>query len=136
MSSGEGKKELIYPELSYKIVGVAFGVFNEVGYGLPEKVYQKALEREFELQGIPFERECYLPAKYKGENILQYFADFVVDKRIVIELKVVKKLTYSHARQLLTYLRNSGIRLGILLYFTSEGVKYRRIINSHCSGTS
>ncbi|MBI5220301.1 MAG: GxxExxY protein [Candidatus Liptonbacteria bacterium] len=130
MDAVDNKKELIYPELGYEILGAAFRVFNEIGYGLPEKVYQAALEKEFEIRGIPCRRESFSPAKYRGECVARYFADFIVDGKIVVELKVVKKLTYSHARQLLTYLRNSGIRLGILLYFTSEGVKFRRVINS------
>ena len=108
-------------------------MFNRIGYGLPEKVYQEALAHELKEQGLQFTREVYLPVRYKSENLVRYFADFVIENKIVVELKVVKKLTYSHARQLLAYLRSSGIKLGILLYFTSEGVKYRRVLNSHAT---
>lgn len=124
------ERELIFPELSYQVVGAAFRVFNGVGYGFSEKVYQKAMAKEFDSLGLKFNREVYLPLNYKNKLLVRFFADFIVDGKIVVELKVVKKLNYSHARQVLEYLRNSGVRLGILLYFTSDGVKYRRVVNS------
>ena len=130
MRKDTGDSSLIFPDLSYKIVGAAFSVFKEIGYGLPEKIYQRALEKELQKLTIPFKKEVYLPLQYRSENIGKFYADFVVDKKIIIELKVVKKLTYSHAKQLLAYLHSSGIKLGILIYFTSEGVKFRRVINS------
>ncbi len=123
-------KKVIFAELSYQIIGAAFKVFNEIGYGLPEKAYQKALEKELGALEIKFEREVHIPLQYRDENLLHYFADFIVEGKIVLELKVVKKLGYSHASQILAYLKSSGKKLGILLYFTIEGVKYRRVINS------
>lgn len=126
----ENGRKLIYPDLSYKIVGAAFKVYNEIGYGFSEKVYQKALGCEFLNIGVKFNEEVYVPLEYKGEKLVKYFADFVVEQKILVELKVVKKLSYSHAKQLLAYLRASGIKLGLLVYFTGEGVKYRRVLNS------
>ena len=122
--------KVIFPELSYKIVGAAFAVFNELGWGLPEKDYQLALSKELQAFNINHNREVYLPVKYKGESVGKYFADFVIDGKVLLELKVVSKLGYTHARQVLTYLKSAGIKLGILLYFTKDGVKYRRILNS------
>ncbi|MBI2514764.1 GxxExxY protein [Candidatus Wolfebacteria bacterium] len=122
--------EIIFPDLSYKVVGIAFEVFNELGWGLPEKDYQKAMVKEFSNSGISFKEEYYIPLKYKASSISRYFADFVVDDKILLELKVVPRLGYVHTKQTLIYLRNAGIKLGILLYFTRDGVKYRRIINS------
>ena len=121
---------LIYPELSYKIVGSGFNVFNELGAGLSEKIYQAALAKEFAHKNIFFEREVYIPLEYQNENVGRYFADFIVDNKVIVELKVVSKLGYAHTKQLLGYLRSSRIKLGILLYFTNEGVKYRRVLNS------
>lgn len=89
-------KEIIFSDLSYKIIGASFKVFNELRWGLSEKDYQKALEED----------------------------------KILIEIKTVFKLGYVHAKQILNYLRVSNIKLGILIYFTKEGVKYRRILNS------
>ncbi|MCX6702301.1 MAG: GxxExxY protein [Candidatus Wolfebacteria bacterium] len=127
----ESAKEIVLPDLSYKIIGAAFEVFNELGWGLPEKDYQIALSKELKELGFNVKREVYIPLKYKTSNISRYFADFVVDDKILLEIKVVSRLGYFHARQILTYLRTANLRLGILLYFTQEGVKYRRVLNSH-----
>ncbi len=122
--------KVILPELSYKIVGAAFGVFNELGWGFTEKDYQRALVEELQSSGLEFQREVYIPLEYKAKNIGKYFADFIVDRKILLELKAVQKFGYVHTQQVLTYLRSAGLKLGILLYFTREGVKYRRILNS------
>ncbi len=123
-------KELVFPGLSYKIIGASFKVFNELGWGLPEKDYQNALSKELKEAEINFKQEVYIPLQYKSLNIGRYFADFIIEDKVLLELKVVPKLGYTHSKQILTYLRISGIKLGILLYFTKEGVKYRRILNS------
>lgn len=131
MDTGNNANRIELPTLSYTIVGSAFAVFNELGYGLHEKDYQKALARELENRQISFCREVYVPITYKGKLLSRYFADFVIEEKVILELKVSPKLGYSHSRQLLNYLRAGGYRLGILLYFTEEGVKYRRVLNSN-----
>jgi len=124
------RKEIIFPELSYKIIGASFKVFNELGWGLPEKDYQKALIKEFDGLGLNFQKEVYIPLKYKALNISRYFADFIIDNKILVEIKVVPKLGYVHVKQVLVYLRAANLKLGILIYFTKEGIKYRRVLNS------
>ena len=124
------KDKLVFPELSYKILGAAFGAFNELGWGLSEKDYQRGLAKELEKVGIPFEREVYIPLTYKSESVSRFYADFVTEGKIILELKVTPKLGYAHTRQLLGYLIGSGYKLGILLYFTKDGVKHRRVLNS------
>ena len=125
----DNKVEIIFPELSYKIIGAAFQVFNEIGWGFPEKTYQNALDKEFKNLSLDHKRESYIELEYKTSNIGRYFADFIIEDKILLELKVISKLGYVHAKQVLTYLKSSGIKLGILLYFTKDGVKYRRILN-------
>ncbi len=126
----ENPKKVILPDLSYKIVGAAFSTFNELGWGFTEKDYQRGLAEEFRLLNLEFKREVYIPLEYKAKNIGKYFADFIVNDKILLELKVVPKFGYVHTQQVLTYLRSAGLKLGILLYFTREGVKYRRILNA------
>lgn len=121
---------MVYPELSYKVLGAAFNVFNELGWGLSEKDYQRGLAKELEKMGIRFEREVYIPLTYKSESVSRFYADFVTERKVILELKVVPKLGYAHTRQLLGYLIGSGYKLGILLYFTKDGVKHRRVLNS------
>lgn len=122
--------ELVFPDLSYKILGASFRVFNNLGWGLSEKIYQLALAKEFENEKICFRREEGISVKYGDSKISQYFADFLVENKILLELKVVRKLGYAHTKQTLGYLRASGIKLGILLYFSPDGVKFRRVLNS------
>ncbi|MBI2604227.1 MAG: GxxExxY protein [Candidatus Harrisonbacteria bacterium] len=125
----EGQNEIIYKTLSFDIIGAAFKVSNTLGWGLAERSYQRALAEELNLRNIKFRREVYIPLRYESVNIGRYFADFVVEDKILLELKVVSQLGYVHLRQLFQYLRSAGIRLGILVYFTKEGVKYRRVVN-------
>ncbi len=122
-------KNLVLPELSYTVVGAGFAVFNELGWGFSERQYQQSLAKELADAGIKFKREVYIPFRYKNVNIGRYFADFIVEEKILLELKVVSQFGYVHAKQVSGYLKNARLRLGILLYFTREGVKYRRIVN-------
>ena len=101
---------------------------------MPEKDYQRALEVELRKDGISFVREKFIPLEYQGEKISKYFADFIVEDKILVELKVVPKFGYTQAKQVLAYLRSGNFRLGILLYFTKDGVKYRRVVNPHFEG--
>ncbi|PIU99379.1 GxxExxY protein [Candidatus Wolfebacteria bacterium CG03_land_8_20_14_0_80_36_15] len=122
--------EVIYLELSYKIIGLAFRVFNELGYGMNEKHYQKAFVKELEQEGINFEREKPVIINYKDKTIGKYFLDFVIDNKIIVELKIRPRIGYTHIKQVFSYLRTTGYKLAILIYFTREGVKYRRVLNS------
>lgn len=125
----KNKDKIVFPDLSYGIVGSAFEVFNELGWGLSEKDYQKALMKEFERRKIKFKREIYIPLQYKNVNIGRYYADFIIEDKILLEIKVISRLGYIHVKQLFGYLKSAGVKLGILLYFTKEGVKYRRVLN-------
>ena len=122
-------EKVIYPELSYEIIGSAFSVFNELGWGLSEKQYQAALAKELEKRGLRFTREAHIVAWYKGEKIGDLFADFIIEGKVLLELKIVSKLGYSPLKQTLGYLKSAGLKLGILIYFTKDGIKYRRVIN-------
>ena len=83
-----GKEKLIYPELSYKIVGCPFDVYNNIGPNHREQYYQKAAASEFRRQKIPFIEQISINLKYKNETIGKNFLDFLIDDKIVLELKV------------------------------------------------
>ena len=121
---------LIYSEESYAINGAAMEVYNQLGHGFLEPVYQEALEKEFLLRGIPFEREKLLTISYKGEKLKQtYKADFVCYGKIIVELKAVSELTDAHRSQVYNYLHATGFRLGIILnYGFSNGLERERIV--------
>lgn len=120
---------LVYPELSYKIVGSAFDVHNEVGFGYKEQIYQKALAKAFRVSGIGFKEQVYSPVDYKGESVGKYYLDFLVDGKVVVELKSGDKFVKQNIKQVYSYLKANDLRLGILVNFTKEGVKFRRIVN-------
>jgi len=123
-------EKVLYPELSYEIMGSAFDVFNKTGFGMPEKYYQKAFAIELEKRKIVYEKEKNVDVEYDNEIIGKYFLDFVVDNKVVIELKVRSRFGYVHIKQALKYLKMGNYKLAILIYFTNDGVKYKRVLNA------
>ena len=120
---------LLYPKESYKINGAIYEVHNALGPGLLEKVYQEALEKEFILQKIPFEREKSFQIAYKGDILEQkYIADFVYYDKIVLELKAVEDLLPIHKAQVINYLAITGYKLGLLVNFNARQVQPERIV--------
>jgi len=124
-----GANKIIYKELSYKIIGILFDVFNEIGPGYKEKHYQKAIEVEFRKRGINFISQCPYKIRYKGDIIGSYYMDFLVEGKIVLEIKKGDFLSRKNINQINGYLRATGLKLGILVNFTSDGIKYKRILN-------
>ena len=119
---------IIRKEDSYKIVGAAMEVYNQLGHGFLEAVYQEALEREFKSRGIPYERERELIIFYKGEPLEQtYKADFICYEDIIVELKAVAMLQDSHRSQVYNYLRATKNKLGLLINFgNSDALEWER----------
>ena len=124
-------QNLIYPELSYKIVGIAFNVFNEHGYGMSEKYYQQAFAKMLTSAPLSFEREKHVVIKHGEVSVARFFLDFIVDNKVAVELKIRQRLGYIHIKQVTNYLKATGYKLAILIYFTREGVKYRRVLNAY-----
>ncbi len=122
--------KVIYPELSFRLTGLAFKIFNDIGYGMSEKYYQEAFAVVLEKEHIPFKREQFVRLFYEGKPMGKYFLDFVVDDKIIIELKTRPRLGYVHIKQVMGYLKTLGFKLAILIYFTKDGVKFRRILNA------
>jgi len=122
-------EEIVYPELSYKLVGMAFKVYNSLGFGCRELYMQRAYARELAQQGITFVREKEIELIYDGQEIGKYRLDFIIDQKIIVELKVVPIVKNIHIRQVLEYLNVTKLKLAILIYFTSNGVIYKRVIN-------
>lgn len=121
---------LLYGEQSYAINGAAFKVYNTLGHGFLEAVYQEALEIEFQKQGIPYEREKELKILYDGVELKQtYRADFVCYGHIIVELKAVSDLDDSHRSQVYNYLHATGFKLGLLYNFgNSDKLEKDRIV--------
>ena len=110
-------KGLLYVELSHAIIGAAIEVHRHVGPGQLESVYQRALEHELALREIPFRAQVPIPMLYKGQRVGDFFADLVIDDKVIIELKAVEHLLAVHTAQILSYLRATRLRLGLLVNF-------------------
>ncbi len=122
--------DLIYKEESYKIMGACFEVYQTLGRGFLEPVYQECLEIEFSDRGIPFVPERKLPITYKKRVLKQFYkADFLCHDKIVIEVKAVAELCDEHRAQVFNYLKATGMRLGILVNFGAHPkLEYHRIV--------
>ena len=123
------RDDLIYPELSYKIVGCVFEVFKELGYGHPEKVYQKAMAILFDEKNIPYSKEEYMPIKFRDTLLRKQFIDFVVEEKVVVELKKNFHFSKAHIDQVLYYLQAKKVQLAIFINFGKEGATFKRIVN-------
>ncbi len=123
------KADLIFPELSYRILGILFEVWKNVGFGHKEKFYQNAIEKEFEINKIPFKGQLPVKVNYKGKALGIYYFDFLVDNKIVLEIKVRNFFSAKDIQQTHAYLKAKGLRLGIIAHFTASGVKFKRIVN-------
>jgi GxxExxY protein len=122
--------EILYREESYKIMGACFEVYNELGCGFLESVYQEALEWEFLDQEIPNQPQSELQIRFKKRILKQTFRpDFICFNTIVVELKAVSKLIDEHRAQLHNYLKATGYRLGLLVNFGNHPkLEYERIV--------
>ena len=121
--------KLIYEDLSYKIIGIIFKVYNKLGYGYHEKYYQRAIVIELNKENLNFTREKEIRLSYQNENIGKYFLDFIIENKIVLELKVANSFYPQDMKQILSYLKASGLKLGILAIITKGGIEYKRIVN-------
>lgn len=126
---GVKEVDLIYPEESYKLIGLAYNVYNSIGYGHHERNYQRAYAVELTENNFSFKREVCIKIVYKNKQIGRYFLDFFVNNKIVIELKVGKDFHSSRIKQVLNYLHATNKRLGIIFLFTPEGLRFKRIVN-------
>ncbi len=120
--------EVVHKELSYEIIGIAMQVYNELGYGFLEKVYENALMLIFKEKNIKAEQQKEIKVKFKGSVIGNYIADILVEDKIILELKSVSKLTDKHKAQTVNYLKATGLKLGIILNFSSNSLEFQRVV--------
>ncbi len=111
-------------DLSRRVIGSAIEVHRHLGPGLLEGAYEDCLCHEMSLRGIAHERQMALPVTYKGINVAgAYRLDILVERRLILEIKAIDRTTLVHEAQLLTYLRLSGLRIGLLLNFNHAVLK-------------
>ncbi|MBU2542817.1 GxxExxY protein [Patescibacteria group bacterium] len=123
------KKDLIYPELSFEINGTLFDVFNLIGGSHPEKTIQKAVATILQKKGLSFVEQHYVPVKIEDKIIGKYFLDFLIESKIVLELKRGRYLPKNVYNQVEQYLQSLNLPLAIVGCFAHDCVIIKRIIN-------
>jgi GxxExxY protein len=126
----EGTMNLAHEEITEKIIGAAFEVHRTLGYGFLEKVYQRALKVELEQRGLQAKLEEPIKVCFKGCVVGEYFADLLVEKKVIVELKVSKEYNLADEAQLLNELKATGITVGLLINFRRERVEFKRMVFS------
>lgn len=110
------------------IIGAAFEVYRELGYGFLEKVYQRAMQVELTLRGRNALLEHRIPVRYKGQPVGEYVADLLVDLQVLVELKVAAEYQTADEAQLLNELKATGLKVGLLINFGRNKVEFKRMI--------
>ena len=122
-------KNIIYKDLSYKIIELALEVHNELGCGFLEKVYENAMMILFDRESIPARQQAPAHVYFQHRVVGQYVADILVDNKIILELKTVDAIADIHKAQVLNYLRATGIKLGLILNFAKPRFEYKRLVS-------
>ncbi len=121
--------KLVHPELSYKLIGILFDVYNELGPGLKEKHYYKAIALALKNSGLVFKQQVPVTLKYKESKVGIDFLDFLVEDSVILEIKTGDRFLKRNIDQVNEYLKATGLQLGILISFTKDGIKFKRIVN-------
>jgi GxxExxY protein len=119
------KKDLVYPELSYQIIGILFEVYNELGPGYHEKYYQRAIAVGLKRSNLSFREQVHVSLIFKGEKIGNYYLDFLIADKIILEIKKGERFSKRNIDQILTYLKAKKLKLGIIANFGQKELKFR-----------
>lgn len=121
-----------YPEskLTAQLIGLAYEMANRLGYGYHEKYFQRAYAQLLTSHDIPFIQERKVVINFEGKGIGRYFIDFVIAGKVVVELKIANAIYSQHMKQVLAYLKATGLSIGLLVVIAKQGVKIKRIINT------
>ncbi len=118
----------LYQDLTGKVIGAAMEVHRILGAGFLEAVYEEALAHELKLRDVPFERQVDLQIRYKDIIAKHYRADFLIDGKVVLDTKAIKKITEADEAQILNYLKATHYRLGLVINFGASSLEIKRRI--------
>ncbi len=130
MVEKKARENIKYSELSYRLMEIMFEVHNQLGPGFTENIYEKAVLHELKNKQIPFEEQKEIQVFYKGELMGNYRLDLVVDNKVIVELKAVSGMNDVYRQQLLSYLKATGLELGLLINFGGRKVESTRVVYS------
>lgn len=133
--AGADQGKLLHSELTESIIGAFYVVYNELRYGFLEQIYVEALVRVLRRKGLIVEREVMVPVAFQGETIGLQRLDLLVEGKVVIEVKSTHALPASSHRQLLSYLRGTGLEVGLLLHFGPEAQFHRTVCTTRRGST-
>lgn len=128
MNTEKNQKIFPFKDKTEKLIGYSFDIFKQIGGKHPEKFYQNAFENKLKNNGINYKRENYCKLEVDGKRIGYIKMDFLIGNTIVVELKVREELYNKDIAQMLSYMRLKNITIGLILLFTSNGVKPKRYI--------
>jgi len=120
--------KLLLKEETHQILGCAFDVLNEIGHGFHEKVYENALVVEFELRGIPYEQQKSFPILYKGVLVAEFVPDLIVFGSVIVDTKVIEKITDHERGRMNNYLKITKLRVGLTLNFKNPRLEWDRLV--------
>jgi len=119
---------MVHEQLSFSVIGCCMAVHNSLGTGLLERCYHNALYYELQAEGLAVEYNKPYTVFHREQVVGEYFADLVVEEKIIIEIKAVRRLSEEHTAQVLNYLHISGLRLGLLVNFQGSKVEWKRLV--------
>lgn len=122
--------KIILPELSYELMNILFSVHNELGNNYQEKHYQRAIAMRLEQAGISFQKEQKVTINFDGEKIGDLYFDFLIDDKIILEIKTNLGITHDNIKQVLRYLESANLSLGIIANFRASRLEYKRVVHS------
>ena len=122
------KQNNIFDILSKKTIGVAIEVHKTLGPGFIEIIYHNAMKKELDIQNIPFETEKEIIIKYKNEQVGLHRLDLLINNDIIVELKAVKEITDVHLSQIISYLKATGLNVGLILNFSKPKIDIKRVV--------
>ena len=120
--------QLFNEDQTRRIIGCAMEVLNVLGHGLLEKPYENALVVEFDLKGIPFSQQPRFDVIYKGVKVGEYIPDLIAFDQVVVDTKVIEKITDLEVGQILNYLKITGLKVGLILNFKRPKLEWKRIV--------
>ncbi len=124
----ESEDSVLHRDLVFRIVGCAFDVVKEVGHGLHEKPYENALVLAFQDTGIAVQQQVAFPIRFKTRQVGEYIPDLIVDNAVILDTKVIDRITDHERGQMLNYLRITGLRVGLIVNFKRAKLEWERVV--------
>ena len=121
---------MLHEDITEHILAASFDIMHELGHGFLESVYERALSIALQSRGITVQAQAPIKVKFRGQSVGEFFADLLVDNKVLIELKAVKALAPEHQAQVINYLKATGIEVGLLINFGAPKLDYHRLVRT------